>query len=238
MRLMTGGTAWRSPATERMFLRIALSAVIAGVLSGLLLTVLQAHKVQPLILAAETFEVQAADDHDHGHDDADESGRIMFRLGTNVLVGVGFALLLSAALALTGRRLDWRQGALWGLAGFAIFSLAPALGMPPKLPGMGSGILEEQQAWWLGTVVATGIGLWALLLVPATWLKTIGVVLIVLPHAVGAPEVPAMAGSVPPEMAAAFVSATMVANLVFWLALGALAATTMARLGHSETHPA
>ena len=238
MRLMTGGTAWRSPAIERMFLRIALSAVIAGVLSGLLLTVLQAHKVQPLILAAETFEVQAADDHDHGHDDADESGRIMFRLGTNVLVGVGFALLLSAALALTGRRLDWRQGALWGLAGFAIFSLAPALGMPPKLPGMGSGILEEQQAWWLGTVVATGIGLWALLLVPATWLKTIGVVLIVLPHAVGAPEVPAMAGSVPPEMAAAFVSATMVANLVFWLALGALAATTMARLGHSETHPA
>ncbi len=243
MPLMTGGTAWRSPATERMFLRIALSAIIAGVLSGLLLTALQAHKVQPLILAAETYEVQAADGHDHGHGDAaaipeSEGGRVVLRLGTNVLVGVGFALLLSAALALTGRRLDWRQGALWGLAGFAVFSLAPALGMPPELPGMVGGELAERQAWWLGTVVATGIGLWALLLVPATWLKTIGVVLIVLPHAVGAPEVPAIAGSVPPEMAAAFVSATMVANLVFWLALGALAATAMARLGHSDSHPA
>jgi predicted cobalt transporter CbtA len=30
----------------------------------------------------------------------------------------------------------------------------------------------------------------------------------------------------------------MVANLVFWLVLGTLAATALARLGHSETHPA
>lgn len=244
---MTGGTAWRSPATERMFLRIALSAIIAGVLSGALLTALQAHKVQPLIVAAEIYELQAADSHAHGHGDGeaheaerpvDDGERLILRLGTNVLLGVGFALLLSATLVLTGRRLDWRQGALWGLAGFAVFSLAPALGMPPELPGMAGGELTERQAWWLGTVVATAIGLWILLLVPAAWLKAIGVVLIVLPHGVGAPEAPAVVGSVPPEMAAAFVSATMVANLVFWLVLGTLAATALARLGHSETHPA
>ncbi|MDP6954323.1 MAG: CbtA family protein, partial [Alphaproteobacteria bacterium] len=196
-----------------------------------------------LIVAAETYEVPADDGHAHSHDDAHpvaqgDGGRVWLRLGTNVLIGIGFALMLTAALALTGRQLDWRQGALWGLAGFAVFTLAPALGLPPKLPGMGGGILEQQQAWWLGTVVATGIGLWALLLVPATWLKTIGVVLIVLPHAVGAPEVPAVTDSVPPEMAAAFVSATMVANLVFWLALGALAATALPRLGQSDSHPA
>ncbi len=244
---MTGGMAWRSPATEHMFLRIALSAIIAGVLSGALLTALQAHKVQPLIVAAETYELQAADSHAHGHGDGeaheagtpvDDGERLILRLGTNVLLGVGFALLLSATLVLTGRRLDWRQGALWGLAGFAVFSLAPALGMPPELPGMAGGELTERQAWWLGTVVATAIGLWILLLVPAAWLKAIGVVLIVLPHGVGAPEAPAVVGSVPPEMAAAFVSATMVANLVFWLVLGTLAATALARLGHSETHPA
>jgi cobalt transporter subunit CbtA len=230
-----------------MFLRIALSAIIAGVLSGALLTALQAHKVQPLIVAAETYELQAADSHAHGHGDGeaheaerpvDDGERLILRLGTNVLLGVGFALLLSATLVLTGRRLDWRQGALWGLAGFAVFSLAPALGMPPELPGMAGGELTERQAWWLGTVVATAIGLWILLLVPAAWLKAIGVVLIVLPHGVGAPEAPAVVGSVPPEMAAAFVSATMVANLVFWLVLGTLAATALARLGHSETHPA
>ena len=103
---------------------------------------------------------------------------------------------------------------------------------------MAGGELTERQAWWLGTVVATAIGLWILLLVPAVWLKAIGVVLIALPHGVGAPEAPAVVGSVPPEMAAAFVSATMVANLVFWLVLGTLAATALARLGHSETHPA
>ena len=30
----------------------------------------------------------------------------------------------------------WRAGLLWGFAGFAVFTLAPGLGLPPELPAM------------------------------------------------------------------------------------------------------
>ena len=155
---MTAVTASPFPATEPVFLRIGLSAIIAGVLSGLLLTALQAYKVAPLILAAESYE-HAATAHDHGEAGAwapqGTIERPAFRLATNMLAGVGFALLLSAALALRDRRVDWRKGLAWGLAGYAAFTLAPALGMPPELPGMVAGDLAARQAWWVGTVAAT-----------------------------------------------------------------------------------
>ena len=32
--------------------------------------------------------------------------------------------------------LSWRQGLFWGFAGFAVFTLAPGLGLPPELPAM------------------------------------------------------------------------------------------------------
>ena len=35
--------------------------------------------------------------------------------------------------------IGWRQGLLWGLAGFAVFTLAPSLGLPPELPGHAGG---------------------------------------------------------------------------------------------------
>ena len=31
---------------------------------------------------------------------------------------------------------NWRQGLFWGFAGFAVFTLAPGLGLPPELPAM------------------------------------------------------------------------------------------------------
>ena len=251
---MTVATAWPFPATEPVFLRIGLSAIIAGVLSGLLLTALQAYKVEPLILAAETYEEAAAHDDGEAEAWAPEGAieRPAFRLATNMLTGVSFALLLSAALALRDRRVDlpsperstgfaqagWRQGLAWGLAGYAAFSLAPALGMPPELPGMVAGDLAARQAWWVGTVAATATGLWALLLAANPWLKVAGVALLSLPHLIGAPQVPQAAGSVPPELAAAFVSATLVANLLFWLAMGGLAAAAFARLGRGAGHGA
>lgn len=220
-----------------MFLRIGLSAIIAGVLSGLLLTALQAYKVEPLIVAAESYEHAAA--HDHGEAEAwapqGTIERPAFRLATNMLAGVGFALLLSAALALRDRRVDWRRGLAWGLAGYAAFSLAPALGMPPELPGMVAGDLAARQVWWVGTVAATAAGLWALLLAANPWLKVAGAALLAVPHLIGAPQVPQAVGSVPPELAAAFVSATLVANLLFWLVMGGLAAAALARLGRAGT---
>jgi len=55
---------------------------------------------------------------------------------TDVLTGIGFALLLVAGFALAGRAVGWREGLLWGLAAFVAFTLAPSLGLSPEPPGI------------------------------------------------------------------------------------------------------
>ena len=45
------------------------------------------------------------------------------------------------------------------MAGFAVFMLAPSLGLPPELPGMPAAELGPRQVWWLLTAAATAAGL-------------------------------------------------------------------------------
>ena len=59
-----------------------------------------------------------------------------FTVAANIVTAVGFALLLVAASEFAGGIAGWRSGLLWGLAGFAVFTLAPGLGLPPELPAM------------------------------------------------------------------------------------------------------
>jgi predicted cobalt transporter CbtA len=73
------------------------------------------------------------------------------------------------------------------------------------------------------TAVATGAGLWCLVLGGRTWLRALGVVLIVLPHVAGAPRPDEIGGAVPPELAGHFVAASLVTAFVFWAVLGWLA---------------
>jgi cobalt transporter subunit CbtA len=220
-----------------MFGRIVFAAVLAGLAAGLVLTAIQAYAVIPLILEAETYEDQgpATDDHGHESEDsgtwapADGGERLIFTLATNVIAGIAFALLLTAAMALAGTS-DWRRGVIWGLAGFATFNLAPAFGLPPELPGMAAGELGARQIWWAGTAASTAAGLALLLLVPRIALRALGAVLIVVPHVIGAPHPDgAAASAVPAELAASFVSTTLVANLLFWLVIGAASAWAFSR---------
>ncbi len=212
-------------------------------MAGVVLTGVYSLKVLPLILEAETYEQAAAAaeetaQEDEGWAPAEGLERLAFTLLTNVLVGVGFALVLCAAFALRGvPRVS--EGLLWGLAGFAAFSLAPALGLPPELPGMRAADLDLRQAWWAGTVAATAAGLALLFLNPRRALKALGLALLVLPHVIGAPheEVSGL-GALPAELAAQFVTATLGANLVFWLVLGGLSALALGRFtGASGARP-
>jgi cobalt transporter subunit CbtA len=220
-----------------MFGRIVFAAALAGLAAGLVLTAIQAYAVIPLILEAEIYEDQGPATDDHGHDGedsatwapADGGERLIFTLATNVIAGIAFGLLLTAAMALAGTG-DWRRGLIWGLAGYATFSLAPAFGLPPELPGMAAGDLGARQIWWAGTAASTAAGLALLLLVPRIALRALGAVLIVLPHIIGAPHPDeAAASAVPAELAASFVSATLVANLLFWLVIGAVSAWMFGR---------
>jgi cobalt transporter subunit CbtA len=235
-----------------MFRRILVAALIAGAVAGGLATVLQAARLTPLILVAERYESaggEAHEAHDHaGHthgaaavpwQPAPGTERLAFTLMFNLLAGVGFALLVNAGLALrdaAGAAPDLGTGALWGAAGFASFALAPALGLPPELPGMPSADLVDRQIWWVATALATAIGLALLLYVGRpgprrTLMATAGVVAIVLPHLIGAPQPDAAeASQVPAELAAQFAVGSLVTAAVFWLVLGSVSGWLQRRL--------
>lgn len=213
--------------------RVIVAALLSGLVAGLVVSLAQAWQTVPLITIAETYET-AVPAHDHGAapDHAVAAGhagwapadgveRWFWTVVANVLTGVGFGFLLAGAMTLSGRPISVRTGAIWGAAGFAAFTLAPALGLPPVLPGADLAPLAARQIWWIGTALATAGGLWLLLLARPVPARALGVVLLALPHILQAPPPGAAGGSVPPELAAQFVVATLVVGIIFWTSLGA-----------------
>lgn len=228
-----------------MIARVLWAGIVAGLIAGAVATAIQLTRLVPLIQVAEEYETAAL--HDHHHDAAsDASGaaeaahddewepeglwRPAFTAGANALTGIGYGLLLVAGMTLAGRRTDTGVGLLWGLAGFVVFAAAPALGLPPELPGMAAAELGARQAWWLGTAAATALGIVGLAFGPPK-LKALGILLLVAPHVIGAPHVDSGAESagIPGEIAAQFVAASLLSGLLFWLALGAAAGHLLGR---------
>jgi cobalt transporter subunit CbtA len=211
--------------------RLLAAALLAGLLAGLLASAVQGAFVLPLIHQAEGFEHGATHAHDGGSNEWTPAGgfeRSAFTVLFNLLAGIGFALLLVATYALRGE-VDWRRGLLWGLGGFAAFALAPSLGLPPELPGMASAELGARQAWWISTALGTALGLALLVFGRRALVKGAGLVLIVAPHLIGAPHPEIGGGTAPAELAAAFVGASLAANLLFWLSLGAITGYAFSR---------
>lgn len=133
--------------------------------------------------------------------------------------------------ARSGTLPDAATGLLWGAAGFAAFAAAPALGLPPELPGSAAAELMPRQAWWLGTAVATLLGLAALGYGNGAAWRIGGLVLLVAPHLVGAPAPEAGAeATVPAELAARFAAASLVVAALFWAVLGAASGWLYRRL--------
>jgi cobalt transporter subunit CbtA len=237
----------------KLFQRIFFAALFAGLLAGAAMTVLQQWRVAPLILEAEVYEQQeaaapASAAHEHTHDaatpahehDADawapQDGveRIAYTVGADLLAALGFALLLSAASVLTGLEVTARNGVLWGLAGFAIFQLAPAFGLPPELPGMPAADLVARQVWWIGCAAATATAIFGITKFRNWPAVAIGIVLILLPHAIGAPPQPDEASSVPAHLATSFAASALGVGAAFWLLLGPLYGYLMERFARGS----
>ena len=231
-----------------MIVRFLLAALGAGLLAGLFITPVQYARVVPLIIHAETFEGEGGHDHaevaaPHSHDAAvphthdtamvtaavDEEAppitdsRLFNTVLANLVTGAGFALILAAASLMLDLPITARNGALWGLTGFAVLSLAPALSLAPELPAMPAGDLFGRQIWWLATVVLAAGGIYALALRGELWAKAIGIVALVAPHLVGAPQPADLASPVPPTLAAEFAVASLATAAAFWLILAVLA---------------
>jgi cobalt transporter subunit CbtA len=209
-----------------VFRRLVFAALCAGLLSGVFATVAHQIATVPLILQAETYEkpserASAAAYQHSAWEPENGAERTAYTLLADILTGVGFALLLGAGLTLRGGEVGWRQGLLWGLAGFATFTVAPSLGLPPQLPGSEAAPLLDRQLWWLGTVVTTGCALALITFTTRARWTMVGAVLIVLPHLYGAPEPPEQIAAAPSALTHHFIIAATVVNFLFWLILGA-----------------
>jgi cobalt transporter subunit CbtA len=200
----------------------------SGALAGLVLFAVQHFTVVPLIQAAETYEAAGQEAHsvapheDEGWQPAEGWERTSFTALTTVLTGVAFAAVLLGVMALAGKTINTQNGALWGLAAFVCFSLAPALGLPPQPPGGAVADLHQRQLWWAGTVIATAVGMWLIAGKSRGWLLRIcGVACLLLPHLIGAP-VATGENSVPAQLVRRFTIASIATSGLFWLLAGTL----------------
>ncbi|TIV51744.1 MAG: cobalt transporter, partial [Mesorhizobium sp.] len=179
--------------------------------------------------AAPTPAEAAAPAEDEGWAPADGFERFAFNVVANIVTGVGFGLILVAVSEFAGGIGNWRQGVFWGLAGFAVFTLAPGLGLPPELPAMPAAELLPRQIWWTSTVAATAIGLGLIAFRKSLPLAILGVALIVAPHIVGAPQPESFETAIPEGLHHQFVVAVTLTDLVFWLVLGAVVGVVRGR---------
>ncbi|OKO84447.1 cobalt transporter [Bradyrhizobium sp. NAS80.1] len=241
------------------FRSIVFSSVIAGFIVGLIVTVAQQFGTVPLILKAEVYEKAAAThqhdaaapqaaaaghdhaahshaDHDHGAEawePRDGLERNAYTAAANVLTAIGFALLLAGFFAVrsgaTGEGVTWHEGLMWGLAGFAVFTIAPGLGLPPDLPGVPAAPLLSRQIWWLVAVLSTAAGLGLIVFRRSVPAAIAGVILLALPHLIGAPELEHIETNVPSSLSHQFVVAVTLTSLIFWSLLGAVTSAVFAR---------
>ncbi|MCF2871794.1 CbtA family protein [Octadecabacter sp. G9-8] len=214
--------------------KVLTSAVFAGVAAGLIAALLQFVFVIPALLEGELFETGArihfgangSPESERGAPGlGGEWGRHLMTVGFNIVTYVGFGFLLLAAMVFAELRgltkITARQGLIWGLAGFIAIQLAPAFGLPPELPGTPAAEIGPRQMWWLGTLVASALGLWVIAFGRGV-IALSGVVLLLAPHLIGAPHLDTYWGVSPPELSAEFATLSLGTAAAGWTILGFL----------------
>lgn len=224
-----------------MIIRLLSAALAAGFLAAVVVTGLELTLTSPLIAVAERYEqrepthqadtglpiVLAHAGHDHAAPDAAPAWqpgeglpRMAFTALATLVGAVGYALLLGAVMIACGREPTLQIGFAFAVAGFASAALAPGLGLPPELPGSEAAPLAARQAWWVMTAASTGMGLYLIVVRRALIAILGGLVLIVVPHIVGAPQAPEAASALPAALAAQFAARSLAISFVFWALIG------------------
>lgn len=194
--------------------------------------------------AAEDGHSHDASEAAHSHDSAEASqehgedgevSTVTRNLWTTVFFGlvyVAYALILVAGFGLVrvyDKAITAREGLLWGIAGFAAFQLAPAMGLAPELPGTVAADLGARQVWWWATALSTATALGLLGYGRGVVPVILAVGLLAAPHVVGAPELEGFSGVAPPEVAGAFATRVLGVGLAVWAVMGWVAGFVWAR---------
>jgi cobalt transporter subunit CbtA len=213
-------------AAVTAFRRLLTVVLIAGTTAGLLLAALQLVTVVRLIHQAEAYEhgehSEAGDAAPGEHDWQPSDGleRTTYTVLGTMLTGIAYSALLFGVASLLGLELERRRGLWLGLAGFLCCALAPALGLPPRPPGVPRVALHAAQAWWCATALATAVGLWAMTQAEGKWTwRVAGLACLLCPHLIGAPQATGTS-IVPADVSRSFVVASIATQAVFWVLLG------------------
>ncbi|MCK5888598.1 MAG: CbtA family protein [Methylococcales bacterium] len=224
------------------FRNLVLSAFAIAMIAGLFLTVYQEYFITPIILDSEVYEVieSAIAGEETVEAWGPEAGaeRSGYSFVANVLVCFAYALVLLSGMAMRSS-INIMKGAFWGGAAYLSIFAAPALGLPPEIPGMEAAVLEDRQAWWVLTVCLTAVGLW-LVAFSKPVMKLFGLFIIALPHLLGAPqpERHGFANTDPQAISALtdlwhhFIVQASVANALLWLIIGLLSAYSIGKFIH------
>jgi len=224
-----------------MVKNLFVSAICAGIVAGLTAALLQFIFVIPVLLEGELFESGArlhfgsngSPQSDRGVPGlGDDWGRHSMTVAFNIITYTGYGLILAAMIsytALKGSIIPSRQGVIWGLCGFIAVQLAPAIGLPPELPGTIAAEVGPRQMWWLGTIVATAAGM-GLIAFGRSYLPLGGIAIMLIPHLVGAPHLNTFFGVAPPELAAEFATLSLGTSAAGWAVLGFVVAGVLRRL--------
>lgn len=226
-----------------MLHRVLGIALLAGFAAAAAASALQFSWSVPLILDAEVYEYYGGALPPGGFDlakgqlqaETAAAGESAFQrhaltVVSNLLFGTGAAFILTGLFNLLGIG-GVRRGLAWGAGGFLAIAAAPALGLPPELPGTVAAELSARQAWWLGTAAATAVGLATLAFARPRYVKLAALALMVLPHAVGAPQPETHQALVPAMLAREFIAASLVSSAAFWLTLGGAVGLLAHRFG-------
>ncbi len=224
-----------------MLMRILAAGLVGGIAGGIVVGAIESVMTVPLILHAEQFEAKDVASaaqillvHTHGAEAAAGEGgdlaRTVLTYSASVVVAVGYAWMLLAAMFLKGSEITVRSVVPWAVAGFFVTGLAPAMGLAPELPGASAAALEARQIWWIGTALATAIGLAAVFFGRNVVWVIAGVVLIALPHVIGAPQPEAMESLVPAELAGEFAARSLGIQALMWVIPAVIAGFAFQRM--------
>lgn len=195
--------------------RIMLAVIAAGIVAGALLALLQQLGTTQYILEAELLA-----------EGIEQNGIDWVRFGNTamatILIAVGFSGLLAGVALVLGKEITTENGLYWGAAAFAAFTFAPALGLPPELPGMDAATLSERQYWWGGTIIATAIALYLIAFKRTAPMMGLAALLMCLPHMIGAPEIAHVVGDIPPTLSAQYAVVSLGTSFAMWSVIGLL----------------
>lgn len=223
-----------------MFRNLFLAALVAALCAGLATSAFQAWRVTPLIFVAESYEGGEEEVHEHAageetgegavateahvHDEdewAPQDGfeRTAYTILSNLLMAAGYALIIGAVSVFFNLPITFANSLYWAAGGFAAFSLAPALGLPPGMPGMPVADTLARQIWWFGAALSTGAAFILVAKIRAPWALAVAVALVLLPQIIAAPVAPDDPTGVPPRLTAEFVATVLYNAAIFWVVL-------------------